>query len=143
MSHAYEFPIDYSKIREFARAVKSEHGAHLGAKPVIPPTMLTSARLIWEDPERTITKLTGFDRSRILHGEEEYVFHGPLPRAGQTLTCETRITERFEKPGKRGGVMKFARLVTEFRDENGTLVAEQNSTIVETARPPKAEEEQA
>ncbi|MGW4029182.1 FAS1-like dehydratase domain-containing protein [Streptomyces sp. NPDC004838] len=144
MSDAYEFPLDYSKIREFARAVKSENEAHFGPEPVIPPTMLTSARLIWEDPERTITKLTGFDRSRILHGEEEYVFYGPLPSAGQTLTCVTRITDRFEKPGKRGGVMKFAKLVTEFRDGNdGTLVAEQNSTIVETARPPKAEEEQA
>ncbi|NEE31679.1 dehydratase, partial [Streptomyces sp. SID7982] len=59
MSHAYSFPVDYSKIREFARAVKSEHPAHQGDKPVIPPTMLTSARLIWESPERTITKLTG------------------------------------------------------------------------------------
>lgn len=140
---AYEFPVDYSKIREFAAAVKSEHPAHRGTQPVIPPTMLTSARLIWEDPARSITKLAGFDRSRILHGEEEYVFHGPLPRAGQVLSCDTRVTERFEKPGKRGGVMKFAKLVTEFRDENGTLVAEQNSTIVETARPPKAEEKQA
>lgn len=143
MSHAYRFPLDYSKVREFARAVKSDHPAHRGEQPVVPPTMLTSARLIWEDPERTITKLTGFDRSRILHGEEEYVFHGPLPRAGQVLVCETRITDRFEKPGKRGGVMKFAKLVTEFRDEHGTLVAEQNSTIVETARPPKAEEAEA
>ncbi|MFF8955426.1 MaoC family dehydratase N-terminal domain-containing protein [Streptomyces sp. NPDC014894] len=140
---AYEFPVDHSKIREFAAAVKSEHPAHRAAAPVIPPTMLTSARLIWEDPERSITRLTGFDRSRILHGEEEYVFHGPLPRAGQTLHCDTRVTDRFEKPGKRGGVMKFAKLVTEFRDEHGVLVAEQNSTIVETARPPKTEEEQA
>ncbi|WP_432168770.1 FAS1-like dehydratase domain-containing protein [Streptomyces sp. bgisy031] len=140
---SYEFPVDYSKVREFARAVKSDHAAHQGAEPVIPPTMLTSARMIWEPKDQSGFVALGFDMSRILHGEEEYVFHGPLPRSGQVLTCETKIINRYEKPGKRGGQMRFATMVTEFRDESGSLVAEQNSTIVETARPPKAEEEQA
>jgi len=45
--------------------------------------------------------------------------------------------DRWEKEGKRGGIMKFARLVTEFRDGEGTIVAEQRTTVVETARPPK------
>ncbi|CAM3635878.1 FAS1-like dehydratase domain-containing protein [Tsukamurella ocularis] len=130
---SYEFPIDYSKVREFARAVKTEDAAHEGRDAVIPPTMLTSARMIWEPAEQSGFKQLGFDRRRILHGEEEYVFHGPLPRAGQTLTAETSVGERFEKPGKRGGVMTFAKLVTEFRNEQGVLVATQNSTIIETA----------
>lgn len=137
---SYEMPIDVSKVREFARAVKSAHPDHDGAVPVIPPTMLTSARLIWEPAEQSGFRQLGFDRRRILHGEEEYVFHGPPPRAGQTLTAETVITERYEKPGRRGGTMKFAVLVTEFRDEQGALVAEQRSTVVETARPPTTEE---
>ena len=136
---SYEFPIDRSKVREFARAVKSEHPDHDGPNPVIPPTMLTSARMIWEPKEQSGFAQVGFDRSRILHGEEEYVFHGPLPRAGQVLTAETKVTNRYEKPGKRGGNMRFATIVTEFRDESGTLVAEQHSTVVETSRPPKAE----
>jgi hypothetical protein len=140
---SYEFPIDYSKVREFARAVKSEHADHQGKNPVIPPTMLTSARMIWEPEEQSGFRQLGFDRARVLHGEEEYIFHGPLPRAGQMLTADTTITNRYEKPGKRGGHMRFATMVTEFRDETGTLVAEQHSVIVETARPPKAEEEQA
>ncbi|MFE7415767.1 MaoC family dehydratase N-terminal domain-containing protein [Rhodococcus sp. NPDC057529] len=130
---SYAFPLDYSKVREFARAVKTEHPAHTGAKPVIPPTMLTSGRMIWEPAEQSGFAKLGFDRRRILHGEEEYLFHGPLPRAGQTLTAETRIGETFEKPGKRGGVMTFAKMITEFRDETGRLVATQNSTIIETA----------
>ena len=33
--------------------------------------------------------------------------------------------------------MKFALLVTEFRDGEGALVAVQRTTVVETARPPK------
>ncbi|MEV0084757.1 MaoC family dehydratase N-terminal domain-containing protein [Saccharopolyspora sp. NPDC050642] len=124
---------------EFARAVKSEHPAHDGPSPTIPPTMLTSARMIWEPAEQSGFAKLGFDRRRILHGEEEYVFFGPPPRAGQNLTAETKIVNRYEKPGKRGGSMKFAVLVTEFRDESGRLVAQQNSTVLETARPPKEE----
>jgi hypothetical protein len=140
---SYEFPIDYSKVREFARAVKTEHPAHRGSRPVIPPTMLTSARWLWEPSERPGFADLDFDPARILHGEEEYVFHGPPPRAGQVLTCETRVTDRYEKPGRRGGQLRFATIVTEFRDGTGRLVAEQRSTIVETARPPKAAEDQA
>jgi hypothetical protein len=78
-----------------------------------------------------------------LHGEEEYIFHGPPPRVGQALTVQARITDRYSKPGKRGGNMRFGTIVTEFRDETGVLVAEQRTTVVETARPPKAAEGQA
>lgn len=140
---SYEFPIERSKVYEFARAVKSENPVHAGPTPTIPPTMLTSARMIWEPAEQSGFRELNFDRARILHGEEEYVFHGPPPRAGQVLTCATRVTNRYEKPGKRGGQMRFGTVVTEFRDETGRLVAEQHSTIVETARPPQATEEPA
>lgn len=33
--------------------------------------------------------------------------------------------------------MRFARVVNEYRDHTGTLVAEQRSVVVEPARPPK------
>lgn len=134
---SYEMPIERGKVREFARATQSRHADYQGEAPLIPPTFLTSARLVWEPrSEAPIAKL-GFDMRRILHGEEEYVFHGPPPRAGQTLTVETRLDGEWEKQGKRGGTMRFARVVNEFRDAAGRLVAEQRSVIVETARPPK------
>jgi hypothetical protein len=75
----------------------------------------------------------GFDRRRLLHGEQEYVFHGPPPRAGQTLTARDRIESRYEKPGRRGGTMRFAVVVTEYRADDGTLVAEARATYIETA----------
>jgi hypothetical protein len=56
---------------------------------------------------------------------------------GQTLTVDTRTEDRWEKEGKRGGTMRFACIVNEFRDADGNLVATQRSVIVETARPPK------
>ncbi|GAF45293.1 MaoC dehydratase-like protein [Rhodococcus wratislaviensis] len=134
---SYTMPIELGKIREFSRAVKTKNPAHKGESPVVPPTFLVSSRTLWEPvAESGIAKL-GFDMRRILHGEEEYIFHGPLPRAGQVLTCEAKVTETYEKPGKRGGSMRFGVVVTEFRDEQGALVAEARSTLVETEKAPK------
>ena len=42
-------------------------------------------------------------------------------------------TNHFSKPGKRGGTMQFATVVTEYRDADGTLVAEAKATFIETA----------
>jgi hypothetical protein len=35
--------------------------------------------------------------------------------------------------------MRFAKIVTEYRDAAGSLVAEQRTTVIETAKPPKQE----
>jgi hypothetical protein len=135
---AYEVPIERGKIREFARAAKSQNPAYDGPDAVVPPTFLTTAQNFWADPKaaRPVAEL-GFQLARVLHGEEEYEFFGPPPRAGQTLHAESRIGDQWEKEGKRGGTMRFARIVTEYRDDAGTLVAEQRTTVLETARPPK------
>jgi hypothetical protein len=46
------------------------------------------------------------------------------------LTGTARIDQVFDKKGKRGP-MTFVVLVTEYRDEDGTLVAESRLTGVE------------
>ena len=138
---SYEVPIERGKIREFARATKSRSEAYTGASPVVPPTFLTTARLFWEPRDQDPMSKVEFDIRRILHGEEEYLVHGPLPRAGDVLQVETRLLERWTREGKRGGTMHFFKIVNEFRDSSGSLVAEQRTTLVETARPPKKEDE--
>jgi N-terminal half of MaoC dehydratase len=135
----YEVPIERGKIREFARAVKSRHTDHAGAAAVIPPTFLTTAQNFWADraAAKPVAEL-GFHLPRVLHGEEEYEFFGPPPVAGEVLHAETTVRDRWEKEGKRGGTMRFAKIVTEFRDGTGTVVAEQRTTLIETAKPPKS-----
>jgi N-terminal half of MaoC dehydratase len=140
---SYEMPIDRSKVREFARAVYARNPGHRGSDAVIPPTMLTSARMFWEPSAESAFPALGFDLRRVLHGEEEYVFHGPLPRVGDTVVVETRVERTYEKPGKRGGTMRFGVIVNEFRDASGALVAEQRSTIIETEKPPTPERDGA
>jgi hypothetical protein len=126
----YEMVVERGKIAEFAAAMQSQDPAYRGPDAVAPPTFLTSSALWAPDGARADV---GFDRKRLLHGEQEYVFHGPPPRAGQVLTVAERIEDRYEKPGKRGGRMRFAVVVTEYRAEDGTLVAEGRSTLIETA----------
>jgi len=43
------------------------------------------------------------------------------------------VVDRFEKPGKKGGQMRFAVVVTEFHNLAGELVAESRGTFIETA----------
>jgi hypothetical protein len=52
------------------------------------------------------------------------------------LTAESWVDRRYEKDGKRGGTMRFAEIVTSYRNAEGTVVAEARMTLIETARPP-------
>ena len=126
----FEMVVERGKIAEFAAAMQSQHPAYAGPGAIAPPTFLISSAL-WA-PEGAGVK-HGFDRRRLLHGEQEFVFHGPPPQADQVLTVSEQIVDRYEKPGKRGGMMRFAVVVTEYRDPDGTLVAEARKTLIETA----------
>jgi hypothetical protein len=137
----FELVIERGKVREFARAVASTNGSYLRSDaPPIPPTFLTTM-FFWEAEVSGANPwhLVKLDQTRGMHAEQEYVFHGPPPRAGTRLTCQSRIEDVYEKEGRRGGKLGFAVMVTEFRDESGKLVAEARMTGVETARPPEGE----
>jgi hypothetical protein len=129
----FTIDIERGKIREFARATHSENPDYLDAEfPVVPPTFLTTM-FFWATGDRDPWLEVNMDQTRGLHAEQEYVFHGPPPRAGTRLRTQSRITEIFQKQGRRGGTMTFAVMVTEFRDDTGRLVAEARMTGVETA----------
>jgi hydroxyacyl-ACP dehydratase HTD2-like protein with hotdog domain len=93
----------------------------------------------WEEaaPGSDPWTLVKMDQRRGMHAEQEYIFHGPPPKAGTKLTCQSRIDKIYEKEGRRGGNLTFVVKVTEFRDESGKLVAEARMTGVETAKPPE------
>jgi N-terminal half of MaoC dehydratase len=128
---AWEVIVERGKIAEFAAATESDDPAYRGPDAIIPPTFLTTAAR-WAPPSARVT--VGFDRKRLLHGEQKYTFHDALPRAGDVLMARERIVDRFSKPGKRGGTMQFATVVTEYRGPDGTLVAEAKATFIETAQ---------
>ena len=126
----WELVVERGKIAEFAEAMLCDDPSYRGPAAIIPPTFLTTGGR-WAPTGVRVD--VGFDRKRLLHGEQEYTFHGDLPCAGDVLTAQERIVDRFEKPGKRGGAMRFATVVTEYRDTAGTLVAEAKATLIERA----------
>ena len=129
----FEIHVERGKIFEFARAVLSEDPAHFnGTAPVIPPTFL-STTLFWEEHVEGANPWAqvAMSEERGMHAEQEYLFHGPPPRAGDRLTATSRVTEIYDKQSRSGAVLTFVKMVTEFRDDAGTLVAEAILTGVE------------
>lgn len=129
--------VEAGKIREFARATKSQNPDYDGGptgEPVSPTTFLMSAAF-WQGPDANPLNGVELNWELVLHGEQEFRFTGEPPRAGDVLTGRGRIDKVFEKAGKRGGTMTFLEQVTEFRNTSGDLVAELRSTLIETATP--------
>jgi hypothetical protein len=118
--------VERGKLREFARATFGE------ASDVAPPTFLTTA-FHWQSGDSDPWEQVRMDPSRGLHAEQEFVFHGPPPRAGDRLVGTSRIDDIYEKTNRAGKTLTFVVMVTEFRDETGTLVAESRLTGVETS----------
>jgi hypothetical protein len=131
----FQMDVERGKIREFALATAAQDPSYReDDRPIVPPTFLTT-QLAWQGGEPDVLLAADIDFSRGLHAEQEYIFHGPPPRAGTRLTFSSTVTDMFEKQGRRGGAMTFIVTTTEFRDEEGRLVAEARNTTVETAPP--------
>ena len=126
----WELVVERGKIAEFAEAMLCDDPSFRGPDAIIPLTFLTTAGR-WAPAGVRVD--VGFDRKRLLHGEQEYIFHSDLPVAGDVLTAQERVVDRYSKPGKRGGTMRFATVLTEYRDAGGVLVAEARATFIETA----------
>ena len=118
--------VERGKLREFARATFGE------PTDIAPPTFLTTA-FHWQSGDSDPWDRVRMDPSRGLHAEQEFVFHGPPPRAGDRLIGTSRITEIYDKTNRAGKTLTFVVMVTEFRDDAGTLVAESILTGVETS----------
>ncbi|GAA1565868.1 hypothetical protein GCM10009827_104450 [Dactylosporangium maewongense] len=133
----FTMTVERGKIREFAAAVGSEHPLYSGDDPISPPTFLASSAF-WTTDASSPWGDEPPDLSRVLHGGQQYVFHGPPPRAGTALHGRQRIDRVYSKQGRRGGMLEFADIVTEFRDADGRLVAEARATLVVTEQAPTA-----
>ena len=132
----FEVGIERGKIREFARATQSRSPDYQADDAVIPPTFLTTAAF-WQPPdEQLLYQALDIDLRRLLHGEQEYVFRGVPPRAGDTLHARTVVEEIYSKDGKRGGTMTFVVTRTDFTNADGDVVAQARATAIETGQAP-------
>jgi hypothetical protein len=128
----FEMHIELGKIDEFARATLAVHDAYLRGEAV-PATFLTTD-FFWKKrhPGSDAWEAVQMSEERGMHAEQEYVFHGPPPRAGDVLIGTCRIDAVTEKASRGGGRLEFVTMVTEYRDKaTGALVAESILTGVE------------
>ena len=122
--------VERGKLREFARAAFAP--VPTDERPVAPPTFLTTA-FHWQSEASDPWEQVKMEPSRGLHAEQEFVFHGPPPRAGDRLIGTSRISAIYEKTNRQGKTLTFVEMVTEFHDGSGRLVAETKLTGVETS----------
>ena len=132
---ATEWVVERGKIAEFARAVLNENAAHDGPDAVATPTFPQSMALWRARSPRPAAGVGrgGLDMRRVLHGEQEFEYVRPL-RAGDVLTAESHVKDRYEKEGKRGGTMTFIVSETIFRDQSGEIVAYSRGTTIQTSK---------
>ena len=129
----FEWVVERGKISEFAGACLNE--SDVSGDAVAPPTFPQTTSFWQRRAGGGRPRLARpFDARRLLHGEQEFEYARPL-RAGDVLTGQTKLKDYYEKEGKRGGVMRFAVFETEFRDQDGNVVAYSRGTSIETAKP--------
>jgi acyl dehydratase len=135
----FTMPIEWSKVREFARAIKDPNPIYFdpelakkecGGVPIPVTFLQTSA--FWQTAE-SMPSLSMFDMRRILHGEQEFEFFKPI-LVGDTLTGVARIADLYEKEGGRGGKMTFLVAETTYTNQKGEKVAVSRFVLVETGQ---------
>jgi acyl dehydratase len=137
------FPIEAGKIAEFAEATKGDRPLYLdttgdtarseGFDDVPAPPTFTMASIFFRDRQDVPGKPDlGFDKSRTLHGEEQYEFKR-IPVAGDVLTGVGELTDVYQREGSRGGMMTFANWKTTFRDQREETVIVKERTVIEVS----------
>jgi MaoC dehydratase-like protein len=124
-------PVEWGKVREFARAV---HDPRLGREPPVPPLtfpVVLSAEFI----ERFVSELLPLDRRRTVHGEQDYEYFKPL-RVGQVIRCSARILRDEVKQGQRGGRMRLVTVEVQLTDGmSGETIGFERMTAIEQEAP--------
>ena len=138
---SYEVDVERGKIREFAKAMYAPIPDFCeGKNPIIPATFFVSAPYTWgyslERPRGTIFSSVEHDFSIPLHAEESFIFHNGLPKAGDSFQVRSTIENISEKQGRRGGLLTFFTVLTEYYDSFDQLKVEQRSVTVTTKTSP-------
>lgn len=142
--------VEEGKIREFARATRSRSAEHFRPHDPVSPVTFLACCALWMGEENSAWQGVTRDFANILHGEQEFSFHGPPPVAGTELIGLQSIDRTYEKVGARGGAMTFTEVVTRFRNPSSErTVVEMRSVSIHkhpgsaataaTARPAHAE----
>ena len=127
----FSVEVEKRHIRQFANAIGDPNPLYTDEEYakntfyegiIVPPTFLIA---LSSEGDQIPLKL---DEKRMLHGEQEFIYHRPI-RLGDRLICQSKVADLYEKEGN-SGKMQFLVLDTEFKDEDGELVAISRVNII-------------
>ena len=135
----HEFPgfqvsLEKGLLRQFARAIgetspvyTDEDAAGAAGYPSLPMPLTYPFCLgkFIDDPFDTL-HLFDLDHSSIVHGEQEFIYHGTAC-AGEILSGRKRVTDVYERSN---GALDFIVVETEFSDSAGHRICTAIQTIV-------------
>lgn len=136
----YEVDIERGRIRQFAKSIYSFDPAyHDDPNAVVPPTFLIMSGYFYgyilaRAPEGSAFGRIDEDFRTCPDGGEEFVFHGPPPRAGDKLIASTSIHDYKEREGRRGGKLRIYVTRTKFRSPDGRHVADWFEWNIKTSK---------
>ena len=153
------FPVEASHILMFARAVNDgnpiygdpEHAK--GTEPgkiIAPPTFAQAVAQFTDDyplrpkidepwfgsgkePSGVANPAGGGGGGGGLHAEQEFTYHRHIS-PGDVLTVTTAPGKKWEKQGRKGGLLKFSETIAEYRDQDGELVITARGVGVQTEK---------
>lgn len=155
-ARSFDFPIERGHVIAFARSLGEANGVYYdeaaavaaGLSSVIAPPTFTQASLrfspshpfvldgsvVPEAPATVDADPGGRDeRGTHLHAEQHFEYHRALV-VGETLRVVRRAGATWQKEGRRGGVLTFNELITDFLDRDGQVVVTARSVGVTTSR---------
>ncbi|OBY29481.1 hypothetical protein ACT18_22810 [Mycolicibacter kumamotonensis] len=150
MSTGFSFPVEAGHVAQFAHAVGDPNPIYLDAAyanatevghVIAPPTFTMAAAHFdphwplrpqpgqpWRGSGRTSSGTADADtrggaagQSVGLHAEQHFEYHRHL-RPGDFLTVTEHPGRSWVKEGKRGGLMHFTEVITEYTDQEGAPV---------------------
>lgn len=133
-TEVYTREVEKGHIRRFVEAIGDDHPiyvdeAYAASTPyrgiIAPPTFATTLTM---DAPNPLKSVPGFEMRRVLHGEQEYIFHRPM-RPGDKYWIQSEITDVYDRQGSSGR-MTFIIIETVARDINNEPVVTGRSTIV-------------
>ena len=130
----FEATAEAGQLRFFAKAIgemdpvyTDEVAAREAGHPGLPLPLTFLFSLRFQGPPNTWRDELGMVPSRILHGEESFVYHR-MAYAGDTLKFESHIADIYEK---KGGALEFVVREIRVTNQHGEHVADLRSMSVQ------------
>ncbi|MCY1266799.1 hypothetical protein D9M68_182370 [compost metagenome] len=127
--------VEKGRLRFFAKAIGETDPVYTdeaaaraaGYKSLpVPPTFLFCLQGEGRDLGEFLD-LLGWDLGRILHAEQEFIYHKPAV-AGDVLSFDTTIADIYEK---KGGALQFVVQNTRVTNQDGEHIADIRSSLVQ------------